>query len=190
MQSGLTSSLMETSEDEEAKAKAAKAKAKDKKGLTDAELEACIDIELCETETVTLLHIPGVVVNHEADENGAYAQCLEEAKKYSELLANKVGSDSYAARGSQTINLTQKTREVSFRGFDTAVKDPQATNWDIDDASKQKRITEGERMQNDYEKTIDEIMTEKLKHPQALIDAEALASHVSIVSSAVAKSKP
>lgn len=39
-------------------------------------------------------------------------------------------------------------------------------------------------MQAEYEKTIDEIMTEKLKHPHCLIDAEALASHVSIVSSA------
>ena len=31
---------------------------------------------------------------------------------------------------------------------------------------------------------IDDIMTDKLKHPHCLIDAEALASHVSIVSSA------
>lgn len=52
MQSGMTSSLADTSEDETARAEAEAAKAKaNKKGLTAKELEAGVDIELRETET-------------------------------------------------------------------------------------------------------------------------------------------
>lgn len=47
MQSGLTSSLAETSEDETARAEAEAAKAKkDKQGLTAKELDASVDIVL------------------------------------------------------------------------------------------------------------------------------------------------
>lgn len=59
MQSQLTSSLLETSEDEEAKKKAEEKLAKkNKRGLTDKEIEALIDIELGETDTFDLLFIP------------------------------------------------------------------------------------------------------------------------------------
>lgn len=40
-----------------------------------------------------------------------------ENKKYEELKANKLGSDSYTERGSQTLNLTQKPKEIDYRGF-------------------------------------------------------------------------
>jgi len=33
-------------------------------------------------------------------------------KKYEALLQNKLGSDNYNDRGSQTMNLSQKTREI------------------------------------------------------------------------------
>lgn len=50
---------METSEDEEAKKKAEEKLAKkNKKGLSEKEIEALIDIELVETETFDLLFIP------------------------------------------------------------------------------------------------------------------------------------
>lgn len=100
----MTSSLLETSEDEEAKRKEAeKAAKKNKKGLTERELDAFVDIELGETETFELLFIPGVVVAHDTEEHGIVTN---ENKKYEELKANKIGSDSYTERGSQTLNLT------------------------------------------------------------------------------------
>ena len=34
-------------------------------------------------------------------------------KRYEAFLENKKGSDNYTERGSQTMNLTQKTREVA-----------------------------------------------------------------------------
>lgn len=47
------------SEDDEAKRKEQeRLDKKNKKGLSEKELEATIDIELCETETFTLLFIP------------------------------------------------------------------------------------------------------------------------------------
>ena len=95
-QSGISgTSVGETSEDDEARKKAAK-KSKHKE-LSEAELKKLIDIELCETETLTLIHIPGVIVPHETDE---YNIVVDNNKKYTELLANKVGSDNYAVRGS------------------------------------------------------------------------------------------
>ena len=41
----------------------------------------------------------------------------EAIQRYDAFLENKKGSDNYTDRGSQTMNLTQKTREVSNKGF-------------------------------------------------------------------------
>ena len=65
---GVTSSLAETSEDEEAKRKAEKEKKKDKKGLTEADLAKDVDIELQETDTCFFLHIPSKLVPSEPAE--------------------------------------------------------------------------------------------------------------------------
>lgn len=63
MQSGLSSSLVETSEDEEAKKKEQEKLAKAaKKGLSQKELDADVNIVIEETETMFLLHIPSQVV--------------------------------------------------------------------------------------------------------------------------------
>ena len=56
----------------------------------------------------------------------------------------------------------------------------QATNWEIISASQQKRVSEAERQKQDYNRFVENIMVECLKDPKALIDAEALASHVSV----------
>jgi len=97
MHSQLTSSLLETSEDEEAKKEKEKQEKKVKKGLSEKEIDAIIDIELCETETFDLLFIPSSLVQNDAEE---YTAIASENKKYEELKANKVGSDSYMQRGS------------------------------------------------------------------------------------------
>jgi hypothetical protein len=134
MHSQLTSSLMETSEDEEAKKKEQeKQDKKAKKGLTERDLDQIVDIELGETNTFDLLFIPSSLVQNDAEE---YTVIASENKKYEELKSNKVGSDSYMQRGSQTLNLTLKSKEIPKPKFEQESKDLQATNWDIDDASK------------------------------------------------------
>ena len=68
MHSQLTSSLLETSEDEEAKKKELeKQDKKSKKGLTEKEIEAVIDIELSETNTFDILFIPSSLVQNDAE---------------------------------------------------------------------------------------------------------------------------
>jgi hypothetical protein len=70
MQSQLTSSLLETSEDDEAKKKAdEKLSKKKKKDLTEKEQEAIVDIELAETETFDLLFIPSIQVPNDTPEH-------------------------------------------------------------------------------------------------------------------------
>jgi len=103
MQSGgFNSSLLETSEDEEMKKKQqAKEEKKKKKGLTEAELNALVDIELCETETMTFIYMPSTVVPHDTEENGAYAQVISNNKQYDILINNKeYRGDNYNQRGS------------------------------------------------------------------------------------------
>lgn len=125
---------METSEDEEARRKEAERAAKKaKKGFSEAELNQIIDVELKETTTITFMFIPGTVVNTETAE---VEVVTADNKNYEALKQSKIGSDSYTARGTQTLNLTQKHKNESFLGFTQESKEVTASNWDIDDASK------------------------------------------------------
>ena len=75
--------MLETSEDEEAKKKEQeKADKKAKKGLSEKEIEAIIDIELCETNTFDLLFIPSQLVQNDSEE---FTVIAAENKKYEEL---------------------------------------------------------------------------------------------------------
>ena len=105
MQSGMSSSLVETSEDEEAKKREAEKAAKAaKRGLSEKELEADVDVVIEETETIMIMHIPSQVV---AAQQAADATDNDEAKavqdaiqRYDSFLENKKGSDNYTDRGS------------------------------------------------------------------------------------------
>ena len=97
---------METSEDEERKKREEAEKKKGKyNGMTKEQyekwhkawLEETIDVELTETETVTMLVIPGIFVNQDSEED---TQTQKLNKEYKELQQNKIGSDSYMNRGS------------------------------------------------------------------------------------------
>lgn len=173
---GMTSSLADTSEDEEAKRKEAeKAAKKKKKGLEPEELDADIDIELKETETTWFLHIPSIKLPHDDPEFPA----VDAANKaYDVLLASKIGSDNYNQRGSQTANLTLKTREIAQKGFTQENKDMQASFWDIYDSSKQRIISEDEMLETEYNNFVVEQLKSRIKEKDCLIDAEAFASGV------------
>ena len=119
---------METSEDEEAKKKEAAAAAKQaKKGLSEKELELEVDVEIAETETVFFLHMPSQVVAAQNKGDDAEHEEIQKVdadiKRYEKFLELKKGSDNYTMRGSQSMNLTQKTREVSHRGFNQENKE-------------------------------------------------------------------
>lgn len=174
----MLSSMLEGSEDEESKKQEAKKKAKeDKKGLSEQEKNKMVDIELTETETFTLLHIPGTICTDPADES------LKITEDYKQLLSFKVGADSFSNRGSQTLNLTQKARDVVpdkiFMLKDVKI---QANNYEIEEENRKEREDEGTLMIREYERNIDEIVNEKKKDKHAFINSEELASHISIYS--------
>lgn len=57
------------------------------------------------------MYIPCIVV---AGETPEYAVTEKSNKAYKELCEKKVTSDAFIEHGSQTMNLTQKTREIDF----------------------------------------------------------------------------
>jgi len=178
--SQLTSSLVDgTSDDDMAKKKADDKKAK-KKELTPAQLEEVIDVELKETNTITLMFLPSIVVNSETDEQ---KKVMERNEEYNQLKQNKIGSDLYNQRGSQTLNPAQKHKLDSHTGFTHESKEIVATKWSIDDASRQQKLSESKLQEIAYQKSIEDIMSQKLKQPNSLFDAESLASHISIMTS-------
>ncbi len=61
-----------------------------------------------------MMHIPGVAISMD-DENRDVVK--NENTKYEELKQNKIGSDDYTARGSQTMNFNMKSKEVSYKGY-------------------------------------------------------------------------
>ena len=67
MQSVISSSLAETSEDEEAKRKEKEKKSK-KGELGEKDLEKPVDIEIAETETMNILFIPSYMVTLDSEE--------------------------------------------------------------------------------------------------------------------------
>lgn len=114
-----------------------------KKGLSEKELDALVDVELCETETLTLIYIPAIIVPHDTEENGPFQMVVKDNKAYDELINNKTfRADNYTQRGSQTINLGQKPREVQYQGFKQVNSELQVNNFDIFDAASQDPITE------------------------------------------------
>jgi len=59
----------------------------------------------------------------------------------------------------------------------------QASNWDIDDARQLADVSLAQKMTTDFYNGIQRTMDEKIKDPRCLIDAEALASHVTMYTS-------
>lgn len=100
--SNLTSSAVETSEDEAAQKREQEIAAKKKGRLTEEELKNDVDIVLTETKTRFFFHLPTLCVAKETDE---HEKVSEEIRSYDALLENKKGSDSYMGRGTQTLNL-------------------------------------------------------------------------------------
>lgn len=83
-----------------------------------------------------------------------------------------------------------KHREIYCTDLHTFVEHPvpiRASPWSIDDAAKEEKKTEFEKMNEGFYNGIQATMDERIKDPRCLIDAEALASHVSVVSMSVSQ---
>ena len=96
-----------------------------------------VNVVIEETETLFVLHMPSRVVTAQPTgegENEEIAAVDAAIKRYDAFLENKKGSDNYTDRGSQTLNLPQKTREINQKGFTQENKEIQASWWDIYDS--------------------------------------------------------
>ncbi|CAI2382805.1 unnamed protein product [Moneuplotes crassus] len=174
----MLSSMLEGSEDEENRKQENMKKEKmKKKGLSEAEKNALVDIELTETETMTLLFIPGIVCSDQDEES------LKATKDYKELLKFKVGADSYNNTGSQTLNLNQKVKDETCEEMvKMRIENEQVNNYEIEEEIRKEVEDKGAEFARIYEKSIDDIMNDRLDEAKGLIDSEELVSHISIYS--------
>jgi hypothetical protein len=72
-------------------------------------------------------------------------------------------------------------QEVHVKGVVTDNKEYQTTTFDIDDENKAIRPTYEQQQKMEFDSEVQKIMEEKLKNPNCLINADELASHISIM---------
>ncbi|KAL9845666.1 dynein axonemal intermediate chain 4 [Geothlypis trichas] len=108
--------LSEQDEDEEA-------------ALTEAELEQRVEVELVETSTLWMLHLPTALVSTEAEEA---PRVLERNKIYTEICEAKIGSEYFEEKIVQTFCGAAKTKEVQCDTITVAHKGVTVTPWDLD----------------------------------------------------------
>jgi hypothetical protein len=83
------------------------------------------------------------------------------------------------------MNPAMKSREINCSDLHTFVefgKIVQSSKYDIFDASLTENLSVSQKMTTDFYKGVSKTMEERMKDPRCLLDADALASHVSIVS--------
>ena len=100
--------------------------------LTEADLEAPVELTLVETETFFLLDEPGSAVGLDAPDmenvkamNAAYEELLEKRSTM---------ADMYVESPAQTFNLDQKPKEVQTSKVSISEMGTQASEWEIHDA--------------------------------------------------------
>eukprot|EP00462_Mataza_sp_D1_P001324 CAMPEP_0175089170 /NCGR_PEP_ID=MMETSP0086_2-20121207/643_1 /TAXON_ID=136419 /ORGANISM="Unknown Unknown, Strain D1" /LENGTH=796 /DNA_ID=CAMNT_0016361661 /DNA_START=117 /DNA_END=2507 /DNA_ORIENTATION=- len=120
----------------------------EKKKWTTAELEEQINVKITETETMTLLHLPGTRIwgddeaLHDAVDarNEAYEKHLEKVK------AEK---DMYVRRHAQTFNHSKRDKIVQAAPPKTVQAGAQITTWDIYDSNlTEQRMEEAAKKPN------------------------------------------
>lgn len=100
--------------------------------LGEQELESIVTIQIEETETFTLFHIPSTRVW--AEEEVVHREALQRNKNYEQLLQDHKTKDKFATRGAQTFNETVREKEIQASPPVLLESSVQVTTWDIYDA--------------------------------------------------------
>ena len=139
------------------------------KGVKDEDLDKYIDIDLKETETFTIFFIPSTAVS-------AKAENKEEIDKinasYKNLLKEKVGSDNFKSRPSQTTNFMQKIKDVVTETIKKHEFECDVTNWMLHDSFLENPKPSHELVANHFEQEVKANLTDQLKHRGTLLDPE------------------
>lgn len=109
--------------------------------LTEAEKKEIITVKITETETFTLLHIPGTKVWLENEELHT-AVTLRNEVYQAHLDRVKAEKDMYVQRHAQTFNTSQRNKEIQASPPSTSENGCQITTWDIYDSMQENREEE------------------------------------------------
>eukprot|EP00937_MAST-01D_sp_MAST-1D-sp2_P001572 g1572.t1 len=104
--------------------------------------EVDVTLTLTETPTLTLLHIDSHCVAQ--DDAKRHAAVTARNKAYEELIEAKATSDKYHERPAQTLNPSQKTKDVTATPATTQDAGCDASSWDIYDKMDEQRAQEEE----------------------------------------------
>ena len=154
--------------------------------LDEEQLAAPVVLTLSETDTITLVHIPGVRVQKESMEEKAV---LERNAVYNEFKASHgKDADVYTVHHTQTRNFELKNKEVMAAPPATRESGSMATTWDIHDSYKQeedalygdgeealdagKDASGGKDGMSELERQVDTVVAAALASPGCLLDAE------------------
>jgi len=122
--------------------------------LTKADLEVVVTIELKETPTETLFHLPSLCVA--LDNTALHSAVALRNKAYEELCNSKLDSDQYVDTKVQTLNLPQKVKEVLAAPPDTGDMGVNASQWDIYDTFSEERVAAHKLIEQEIDKDAEE----------------------------------
>lgn len=146
------------------------AKEEDDGRITEADLSKWVDVELAETETMTLLFIPSRAVSTK-DEFKEEVDKMND--KYQHLLKEKVASDSFGNKAAQTINLMQKHKEIATDSFKKKDFEGEVTHWMLHDAYLEDPPPSHVMLAREFETEVGKSITENIKMPGTLLNAES-----------------
>ncbi|CAL8348137.1 unnamed protein product [Gadus morhua 'NCC'] len=124
-------------------------------------LDDIVDCYITETDTITLLEMPGVSVSVDAEDADAVR---ERNRIYAELCQNRIGNDKYMDRSMQTFNGVSKTKKTQTDKVNMVDAASMATVWDLYDSF----------CGGDQEGTLpaEDPMVDKLGFPEAAMGAQ------------------
>jgi dynein intermediate chain 4, axonemal len=139
------------------------------KGIKEEDLDKLIDIDLSETETQTIFFILSTAVS-------AKAENREEIDKinsgYKTLLKDKLGSDNFKSRPSQTLNFMRKSKDITTDIIKPNNFQCDVTSWMLHDSFLENPKPAHELVASNLEKEVKASLAEQLKNRGTLLDPE------------------
>lgn len=99
---------------------------------TNAELNERISIDIIETPTITLFHIPSLRVW--GDDEKERTAVIAANNRYTQVLEDHKGADAFTSSPAQTLNEAQRTKEVQVTPPATVETGCGVSTWEIHDA--------------------------------------------------------
>ncbi|XP_056247945.1 dynein axonemal intermediate chain 4 isoform X1 [Seriola aureovittata] len=119
--------------------------------LTEEMLRELIDVDICETDSISLLDIPSTLVSVDADDAEVI---VARNNHYADVCRNRMGNDKYTDQSVQTLNGAAKNKHVQSDSIVTVDTGATVTTWDMYDTlcdpEQDVTVQKPEPAQNDY----------------------------------------